>query len=72
MRIHFHAPYVRDLDERETAGEAVTHVDHVRLPEANDDVGFGVRRGQMREFEVVVVEVQRRRVFERDHRQCLG
>ena len=37
--------------------------------EADDDVRLGVRIRQVRELQVVVVEVQRRRVRESDHRQ---
>ena len=57
------------VDERKAAGEHVAHVHDVRFAEADHDVGLGVRVRQVRELEVVIVEMQRRRVGERDHRQ---
>ena len=57
------------VDERKSAGEAVTHVQDVGFPETDHDVRLGVRIRQVRELQVFVVEVQRRRVRERDHRQ---
>lgn len=56
------------VDERETAHEGIAHVQHVGFAEAHDDVGVGVGVRQMRERELLAVEVQRCTVGEGHHR----
>ena len=60
------------VDERKSAGEQSPMCTTFALLEADDDVGLGVRVRQVRELEVFVVEMQRRRVGERDHGQRLA
>ena len=60
------------VDERKAGDEQVAHVHDVGLAKTDHDVGLGVRVRQVRELQVVVIEVQRGRVGEGDHRQCLA
>ena len=52
--------------------EQVAHVQDVGFAKADHDVGLGVRVRQMPERQVVIIEMQRGRVGEGDHRQCLA